>query len=231
MRSRVIAILALLIALSFSFRSHAEVVKIAVFSNQDFHASMKQWQGTTDYLASRLPQHVFQILPYSNHADLETDLRRNKLDFVLTAKSELSPFVAEFAVIPVLNTVSSKGNTSWTLARNRQLSYQLTHSISDALLKLPSKHKAFKTSAITGWKLSGDSQVAISPGQKLKKLYNTFVELVATLFNQYWSLLLAALVSALLIFVYHKWDRYHRQQQVKKHREQQNDPSLSDTVF
>ena len=59
---------------------------------------MKQWQSTASYLSSKLPQHIFQVLPYSNTADLKTDLRKNKLDFLLTANNEVSQFVAEFAV-------------------------------------------------------------------------------------------------------------------------------------
>ena len=230
MQSRVFVVLALLITLSFSLRSHAEVVKIAVLSTQDFHASMKQWQSTANYLSSKLPQHVFQVLPYSNTADLKTDLRKNKLDFLLTGNSELSQFVAEFAFIPVLNAGSKKQQNQWVLSRNKQLSYQLTYSISDVLLKLPASHKALKQSAIANWTLS-DNTVSISSSQKVQQLYTTSAELAAALFKQYWSILLAILLSGLLILAYQKWDRYHREQLVKKHRAQRNDPSLSDTVF
>ena len=87
-------------------------------------------------------------------------------------------------------------------------------------------------SGLTAWQLSGDAHIAISSNQKLKKLYNTSYELVVTVLKQYWSFILAALVSGLLILLYRKWDLYHtRQSKIKAHREQENDPSLSDTVF
>lgn len=231
MQSRVYAVLALLLVLSFPFRASAEVVKIAVYSSQDFHASMKQWQSTADYLAVKLPKHVFQVLPYSNYSDLQVDLRKNKLDFVLTAKDEIPQLVAEFAVIPVLNSSSANQDKAWTLAQNPGLPYHLIYSISHALLKLPANHSALKQPAIGSWQLSGDGQVAISSSQKLLRLYNNTVELVSALFKQYWTFLLACLLSCVLILLYRKWDHYHRAQQVKKHRQQDNDPRLSDTVF
>jgi hypothetical protein len=229
---RVIAYLAVFFTLALPLRLSAEVVKIGVLSSQGFHTSMKQWQGTANYLTTSIPGHVFQILPYSRYADLETDMNKNKLDFLLAAKHELSRFVADFSVMPLMNSMTGKYNNEWTLTRKRQLPYQLTFSVSEALLKLPARHNAMKRSGLTSWQLSADAHVAISSEQKLKKLYNTSTELALMAVKQYWTFILAILVSGLLILLYRKWDLYHsRQAKVKAHRQQSNDPSLSDTVF
>ena len=232
MPSRVIAFVTLLVTLCLPFQTNAEIVKIGVLSTQDFHSSMKQWKGTADYLTAKVPEHVFQVLPYSRYTDLETDMSKNKLDFLLATKPALASFVADFSVIPVMNSNAGKNADGWVLVRKRQLPYQLTFSVSEALLNLPTRHKALQLSGLTDWQLSEDAQVAISSNQKLKKLYNTSSELVVAVLNQYWSFILAALVSSLLILLYRKWDLYHtRQSKIKAHRQQANDPSLSDTVF
>lgn len=232
MPSRVIALVALLFTLMLPFQSNAEVVKIAVLSPQTFHASMKQWQSTADYLNTKIPEHVFQVLPYSRYSDLETDMNKNKLDFLLVATHELPRFVADFSVIPVMNSTPLKNNDGWALAHKRQLPYQLTYSVSEALLNLPIKHKAMKHTGQKGWQLASNTNVAISSEQKLKQFYSTSSELVVAALKQYWSFILAGLVSMLLIFIYRKWDLYHtRQEKIKAHRQQANDPRLSDTVF
>lgn len=230
MMSRFIALFALFVAITASFQANAEVVKIAVFSPQGFHLSMKQWQETANYLSAKIPAHVFQVLPYSSYSDLETDMDKNKLDFLIAAKHQLPRFAADFSILPVMNSKPLNNTTDWALVRKRLLPYQLTFNVSEALLNLPEKHKALKKAGIESWQLSADAHVAISPGQKLKKLFHTSYELVLDVLNQYWSYLLAALVSGLLIFLYHQWDRYHLAQQLKKHRQQRNDPRLSDTV-
>lgn len=232
MLSRIIAFVALLLSLCLPLQINAEIVKIGVLSSQDFHRSMKQWKDTADYLTTKIPEHVFQILPYSRYTDLETDMNKNKLDFLLTTKPALSRFVADFSVIPVMNSKAAKNAESWVLIRKRQLPYQLIFSVSDALLNLPVKHKALHNAGFTAWQLSGDVHIEISSNQKLKKLYNTSAELMIAVLKQYWSFILATLVSGLLILLYRKWDRYHtRLSRVKAHRQQENDPSLSDTVF
>jgi hypothetical protein len=230
MLSRFIALIILFLTITASFQVNAEVVKIAVFSPQNFHVSMKQWQATANYLTAKIPAHVFQVLPYTSYSDLETDMKKNKLDFLIAAKHQLPRFATEFPIIPVMNSRSSNHTNDWALVRKRQLPYQLTFSVSEALLNLPEKHKALKQSGIAGWKISADAHVAISQGQKLKKVFHTSYELVSDVVNQYRSYILAALVSGLLIFLYQLWDRYHLAQQLKKHRQQRNDPRLSDTV-
>lgn len=232
MQSRVIAFVALFLSFSLPLQTNAEIVKIGVLSSQGFHSSMKQWQDTADYLTAKIPEHVFQILPYSRYPDLETDMNKNKLDFLLAAKHELPRFVADFSVMPVMNSKVVNNTEGWALVRKRQLPYQLTFSVSDALLNLPARHKALQHSGLSSWQLSGDAHIAISSNQKLKKLYNASTELVIAVLKQYWSFILAAMVSGLLILLYRKWDLYHtRQSKIKAHREQSNDPSLSDTVF
>lgn len=229
---KVIAYIALFLTLALPLRLSAEVVKIGVLSSQGFHTSMKQWQATANYLTTSIPGHVFQILPYSRYADLETDMKKSKLDFLLVAKNELTRFAADFSVMPLMNATTGNYKNEWTLARKRQLPYQLTFSVSEALLNLPARHKAMKGSGLTSWQLSADAHVAISSEQKLKKLYHTSTELAFAAIKQYWTFILAILVSGLLILLYRKWDLYHsRQAKVKAHRQQSNDPSLSDTVF
>jgi hypothetical protein len=233
MRFRITIILSLLLTACIAPNIlHAEVVKIGVLAPQGFHSSMTQWQSTSDYLSSQMPQHVFQILPYSRFSDIKTDLKKNKLDFLLVKKSELPRFVTDFSLRPLLNTKPGANNTSWTLARNTQLPYQLIYSITDVLLKLPANHQAISLSGFKGWELSSDEQVAISSTQQLTKLYNTAFALTKAAIKQYWALMLAGILSALLIVLYRKWDRYHiRRAQVKQHSQQSRDPSLSDTVF
>ena len=229
---RVIAYVALFLTLALPLRLSAEVVKIGVLSSQGFHTSMKQWQGMANYLTTSIPGHVFQILPYSRYADLEMDMKKSKLDFLLSAKHELPRFAADFSVMPLMYATTGKYQNEWALTRKRQLPYQLTFSVSEALLKLPARHIAMKGSDLTSWKLSADTHVTISADQKLKKLYHTSSELAFAVVKQYWSFILAILVSGLLLLLYRKWDLYHsRQAKVKAHRQQTNDPSLSDTVF
>lgn len=232
MLSRLITFIALLSTLSLPVQVNAELVKIGVLSSQDFHTSMKQWQETANYLTARIPGHVFQVLPYSRYVDLETDMNKNKLDFLLASEKELPRFVTDFSVVPLMNARTGKNAPQWSLTRKRQLPYQLTFSVSEALLKLPAKHKTLKNSGITAWQLFGDAKVAISADQKLKQLYTMSTELASAVFRKYWTIILSILVSGLLLLAYRKWDHYHaRQAKVKAHRQQSNDPSLSDTVF
>lgn len=231
MPSRVIALITLFISLTTAFQVNAEVVKIGVLSPQGFHASMKQWQATANYLTAKIPSHVFQVLPYTRYSDLETDMNKNKLDFLVAAKQELPRFAADFSITPVMNSRLTDNTEGWVLVRKRQMPYELTFSVSQALLNLPGKHKALRDPGIAGWQLSADAHVAISTGQKLKKFTHSLGELLTAILNQYWMYLLAAFVSGLLIVLYRLWDRYHLAQELKRHRQQTNDPSLSDTVF
>lgn len=229
---RIIAYITLFLTLAMPLRIHAEVVKIGVLSEQGFHSSMKQWQDTANYLTAKIPGHVFQVLPYSRYSDLKTDVNKNKLDFLLAAKHELPRFVTEFSVIPLMIAQAGKSGPEWSLTRKKQLPYQLTYSVSEALLKLPAKHNAMKRPGLSTWQLSEEAHVAISSEQKLKKLFHTSTELALGVVKQYGAYLLALLVSSLLIYLYRKWDQYHtRQAKIKEHRQQANDPSLSDTVF
>jgi hypothetical protein len=159
-------------------------------------------------------------------------MMKSKLDFLLAAKHELPRFAADFSIMPLMYATTEKYKNEWALTRKRQLPYQLTFSVSEALLNLPARHNAMKGSGLTSWHLSADAHVAISTSQKLTKLYNTATELAFAAVKQYWTFILAILVSGLLILLYRKWDLYHsRQAKIKAHRQQSNDPSLSDTVF
>lgn len=208
--------------------SHAEVIKIGVFSSQSFRATIEEWASITTYLKQQLPQHVFQILPYSQQSDLVTDLEKNKLDFLLTRKHDMAQLMAGFSLNPILNV--EKNTTQWILARSYNLPYTVTYSITDALLKLPANRQA-KT-GYPRWTLASNTEVQLSTQQQFKQLYNQLAALAAEMLNQYWTLLMAALMSAILILLYRKWDRHHtRITDVKKHQQQPRDPSLSDTVF
>lgn len=231
MHFRIFTIIAIISVICLPAQANAELVKIAVLSSQDFQASMKKWQSTADYLTATIPSHVFQILPYSHYPDLESDMKKNKLDFLITAKNELPRFAVKFSIMPLMTSKPMKKETSWALVRKRNLPYQLSYRVSEALLNLTARHNALKHARLAGWKLSADAEVSISPEQKVKKQVSTFIKVTTSLIMKYRSYLLAVLVSALLIFLYRKWDQYHLAQQARQHRQQDNDSSLSDTVF
>ena len=199
---------------------HAEVIKIGIFSDQNFRTTMKEWGSTSSYLKQQLPQHVFQILPYSHYSDLVTDLKKHKLDLVLTKQQELSQLMTTFTLTPVLNV--EKNTTQWILSHNQGLPHSITNSISAVLLK---------PSTQTQWSLSTRAEIQLSTQQQAKQIYNQTMVLSENILKQYWTLLVAALLSALLILLYRQWDRYHRAAEVKKHKQQAFDASLSDTVF
>ena len=229
MPNRLTALLVLLLSLTMvPLISHAEVVKIGVLSGQNFRTTMKEWRSTATYLKQQLPQHVFQILPYSQQSDLVTDLEKNKLDFLLTKKHDLAQLMADFSLNPILNV--EKNTAQWILAHSYNLPSTVAYSITDALLKLPANHPA--KAGYPLWTLASNTEVQLSTQQQLKASYNQLMALALEMLNQYWALLFAALLSALQILLYRKWDRYHtRITEVKKHQQQHRDPSLSDTVF
>lgn len=228
MPNRLTAQLTLLLSLILLIPvSHADVIKIGVLSDKDFRTTMKAWDGTADYLKQQLPQHVFQILPYSKQSDLVIDLEKNKLDFLLTGKQNLAPIVADFPFVPILN--AKNNTTQWVLARHHNMPYTVTYSITDALLKLSARHQA-KAGYIT-WKLASNTEIQLSTRQKIKQLYNQLCILTGEILNKYWAIFIAALLSATLILLYRQWDRYHtRIAEVNKHRQQPRDPNLSNTV-
>lgn len=189
---------------------------------------MEEWASTATYLKQQLPHHVFQILPYSQQSDLVTDLKKNKLDFLLTRKHDLAQLMADFSLNPILNV--EKNTTQWILARSYNLPYTVTYSITNTLLKLPVNHQV--KAGHPHWTLSSNTEVQLSTQQQFKQLYNQLAALAAEMLNQHWTLLMAALLSTILILLYRKWDHYHtRITNVKKHQQQPRDPSLSDTVF
>ena len=73
-----------LIAFSLFGQTQADVIKIGAYATQGFQADMKKWQPTADYLTQQLPNHYFQVLPYSNIDELHADAARGKFDFILT---------------------------------------------------------------------------------------------------------------------------------------------------
>lgn len=229
MPDRLTAMLTLLLSLSiFPFTCQAEIIKIGVLSGQNFSTTIKQWSTTTSYLKQQLPQHIFQILPYSEQADLVTDLEKNKLDLLLTRKHNLTRLMTNFSLHPILNI--EKSHTKWILARHHSLPYTVSYSISNALLQQATSLEV--KNGDRQWVLSSDTDVQLSVTQKIKQRYNQFVNIAADILNQHWKLLIAALLSAILILVYRQWDRHHtRLNEINKHQQQPRDPSLSDTVF
>lgn len=229
MTNRLTAMLTLLLSLGlYTSLSHAEIIKIGVLSEQSFRTSIKQWSSTANYLEQQLPQHVFQILPYSQSADVITDLKKNKLDLVLSQKTDLSGLITDFSLHSILNV--QKRNTQWVLARNHNLPDTISYPVTKALLQLPASLEA--KAGHYKWTPANNTEIQLSITQKLKQVYNQFTSLITGILNQYWTLLIAAFLSASLILLYRKWDRHHtRLTEINKHQQQPRDPSLSDTVF
>ncbi|MGD8526198.1 MAG: hypothetical protein PVJ63_08105 [Thioalkalispiraceae bacterium] len=207
--------------------AHSEVIKIGVLSQQNFRSTMQGWATTSHYLGRQLPQHVFQILPYSRQADLVTDLARNKLDFLLTGKQPLTELMTDFSLNPILNV--EKNTRQWILSSSHNLPDALILSITEALLKPARKQKELVGGQ---WTRVSHSEIQLSFQQQLQQVYNQSVTTLSSILARYWTLLIAVLVSSLLILLYRQWDRYHtRVTEVKKHRQQSHDPGLNDTVF
>lgn len=229
MPHRLTTIFALLLSLSlFSSLSQAEIIKIGVLSDENFRTSIKQWSTTSKYLKQQLPQHVFQVLPYSLQADILTDLRKNKLDFVISRETELSALLADFSLQPVLHM--EKNHVEWILAHNQNLTDTLNYLVTHALLQQPASRQTGPGNS--QWALLGNTNIQLSTTQQLKQVYNQSISLATGALNQHWTLLVAALLSAILILIYRKWDRHNtRLTEINKHRQQPRDPKLSDTVF
>ena len=89
--------------------SLAGVIKIGVFSPTGFEAGIHRWQPTADYLASRVPGHIFQILPYRQLPELEQDARRGKFDFVLTQPASFVQLEQQAGLIRLLTRQQQDG--------------------------------------------------------------------------------------------------------------------------
>lgn len=198
----------------------AEVIKIGVFSGDNFTQSMKKWQPTASFLKQQMPEHVFQVLPYSDYNHLSTDLARNKLDMLLTESSNMAEVMSEYSLFPIVR------HGSWTLARNTQLSASLANLVSAKLLKYPGEHKKLY------WQLIGSGEIELSVMQSLSAWVRQAGHDVFLFLKAYLNLLIACLVASLLIFSYRHWDRYHMEKsQAEQHRQQPHNEELNNSVF
>lgn len=196
--------------------SYSEVIKIGVFSNQDFRATMAQWGSTAVYLKQQLPHHVFQILPYSRRVDLATDLQQNKLDFLLSQRSQTGQLVAEFSLKPLLSHQSGN-QADWVLSNNHGLSTSITQSITDSLLQ---KNLENATSS-DAWQVIDSHLIKLTQKQQLNRIYNESSPVVFGWLKDYSMFIVAILFSMLLILAHRKWEHYHlARTQAKKHRQQ-----------
>ena len=105
----------MIVMVSFASMAHAEVkkeVKIAVLALRGDDAALKTWNATADYLAKKIPDYTFRIVPY-DFKSIGPAAQRGDYDFVIANSSIYVELEALYGVtrIATLQGLSS-GRTS-----------------------------------------------------------------------------------------------------------------------
>ena len=210
------------IILGFAFyasASIADVVKIGVLSQQDFHVSMKKWQKVADYLQSQQPGQHFQVLPYRQQADVAVELAKGKLDFVLANKEQIQQLAVEHELVPILKNSKSTMIMTYTNVASYPVAYKVTNQLLQA------------NKLAGAWELQESGKEVVSLELQTSKLLHNGKLVLTEVYQSYGNIILAVLISLLLFLGIHKWNTYQQRIKLLAERKKQTATQFVDTVF
>ena len=90
------------------------IVNIGVRAHSGIEKAIIKWQPTAEYLSNQIPGYKFKILPYIEIPELENNIRKNNLDFILTNPSSYVEMEVKFGIKRIATLKNKRGTEAYT---------------------------------------------------------------------------------------------------------------------